>query len=77
MIHFRTFAIITRHDLAARLALVPLMQEARGLDGGPKLIQRLTSLCDSASAKVVNQIVEVCYVDLITHTAMLTVFGLV
>ena len=31
--------VITRDDLAARIALVPMVQEARGLDAGPRFVQ--------------------------------------
>ncbi|GMF46877.1 unnamed protein product [Phytophthora fragariaefolia] len=47
----------TAADLAARLAVVPLVQEARGLDSGDRLGHRMTSMGDDISAKVVQQIV--------------------
>ncbi|OQR84144.1 hypothetical protein ACHHYP_13838, partial [Achlya hypogyna] len=47
----------TRDALAARLAVIPLVQEARGLDAGPRLVHRLKSIGDPASAAVVAQIV--------------------
>jgi uncharacterized ferritin-like protein (DUF455 family) len=49
---------MTRASLAARLALVPLVQEARGLDSGPRLVQRLRSAGDRESAAIVAQIVD-------------------
>ncbi|KAF1789853.1 Ferritin-related [Phytophthora cactorum] len=47
----------TAADLAARIAVVPLVQEARGLDSGDRLIHRIKSMGDKESAKVVEQIV--------------------
>ncbi|KAJ0396426.1 hypothetical protein P43SY_007751 [Pythium insidiosum] len=47
----------TASALAARLAVVPLVQEARGLDSGDRLVHRLRSVGDKASAAVVEQIV--------------------
>ncbi|KAG6611495.1 putative secreted RxLR effector protein [Phytophthora cinnamomi] len=47
----------TAADLAARIAVVPLVQEARGLDSGDRLVHRIKSMGDKASAKVVEQIV--------------------
>ncbi len=42
----------TGHDLLARLAVVPLVLEARGLDVGPTMIDSLTQSGDLASADV-------------------------
>ncbi|KAE8966759.1 hypothetical protein PF011_g27819 [Phytophthora fragariae] len=47
----------TAADLAARIAVVPLVQEARGLDSGDRLVHRIKSMGDKSSAKVVEQIV--------------------
>lgn len=47
----------TAADLAARIAVVPLVQEARGLDSGDRLVHKLMSIGDRASAEVVKQIV--------------------
>lgn len=47
----------TAADLAARIAVVPLVQEARGLDSGARLVHKLLSAGDRASAAVVEQIV--------------------
>ncbi|KAL4108408.1 hypothetical protein PRIC1_000124 [Phytophthora ramorum] len=47
----------TAADLAARIAVVPLVQEARGLDSGDRLVHRIKSMGDKASARVVEQIV--------------------
>ncbi|RLO13176.1 hypothetical protein DYB28_001452 [Aphanomyces astaci] len=47
----------TQNCLAARLAVIPLVQEARGLDAGPRLVHKLKSLGDRESADIVAQIV--------------------
>ncbi|ETV92608.1 hypothetical protein H310_13063 [Aphanomyces invadans] len=47
----------TQNSLASRLAVIPLVQEARGLDAGPRLVHKLKSMGDSVSADVVAQIV--------------------
>lgn len=44
----------TAHDLAARLAVAPLVLEARGLDVTPGMIERLRSANDHASADVLT-----------------------
>ena len=56
----------TRHDLLARLAVVPLVLEARGLDVTPGMIARLQSAGDDASAAVLDRI----YRDEIGHVAV-------
>ncbi len=43
-------------DVLARLAVVPCMQEARGLDAGPKLAEKLVGSGDTRSAAVVRRI---------------------
>ena len=48
----------TRHDLAARLAVVPMVLEARGLDVSPPMIARLERLGDGASAAALKVIYE-------------------
>ncbi|GLI66629.1 hypothetical protein VaNZ11_010555 [Volvox africanus] len=45
-------------DLGARLAVVPMSQEARGLDAGTRLVSRLVGFGDSRSAAVVGLIAE-------------------
>lgn len=55
----------TRHDLLARLAIVPLVLEARGLDVTPAMIARFERLGDADSAAVLRQI----YADEIDHVA--------
>ncbi|KAI9979681.1 hypothetical protein PInf_028094 [Phytophthora infestans] len=47
----------TAADLVARIAVVPLVQEARGLDSGDRFVSRIKSMGDKKSAKVVEQIV--------------------
>lgn len=42
----------TGHDLLARLAVVPLVLEARGLDVGPAMLESLKQSGDAASAAV-------------------------
>lgn len=46
----------TQHDLLARLAVVPMVLEARGLDVTPAMIERLTGAGDLASAAVLDTI---------------------
>lgn len=47
---------ITAHDLAARLAIVPLVLEARGLDVTPAMIASLEKVDDHASAAALQLI---------------------
>ena len=56
-------ALSTRGDIAARLALVPLVQEARGLDAGPRYVERFLSAGDFLSAEITRTVV---YVAMIT-----------
>lgn len=55
----------TRQDVAARLAIAPLVLEARGLDVTPGMINRLKSAGDVESA----EILETIYRDEIGHVA--------
>ncbi len=55
----------TAHDLLARLAVVPQVLEARGLDVTPDMISRFDQMGDDASAAVLR----VIYRDEITHVA--------
>ncbi|NQV54758.1 MAG: ferritin-like domain-containing protein [Rhodospirillales bacterium] len=48
----------TADDLLARLAIVPLVLEARGLDATPAAIQRLKSAGDEEAANILAQIGE-------------------
>ncbi|MGB5078975.1 MAG: ferritin-like domain-containing protein [Sphingorhabdus sp.] len=56
-------ALETRHDALARLAVVPMVLEARGLDVTPATIDKFERAGDSASAKILNRI----YIDEIRH----------
>lgn len=55
----------TQHDLAARLAIAPLVLEARGLDVTPGMIDRLKSAGDPISAGILG----VIYSDEIGHVS--------
>jgi uncharacterized ferritin-like protein (DUF455 family) len=59
-------AAATAHDLLARLAVVPLVLEARGLDVTPEMMQRLERVGDPDSAAVLAHI----YRDEIDHVAV-------
>jgi uncharacterized ferritin-like protein (DUF455 family) len=56
----------TAHDLLARLAVVPLVLEARGLDVTPPMIENLRKIGDHESVAVLERI----YTDEITHVAI-------
>ncbi len=43
-------------SLSGRLAVVPMSQEARGLDAGPRLVERLRGWGDMRSADIVARI---------------------
>ncbi|CAN1194715.1 Uncharacterized protein HI_0077 [Linum perenne] len=45
-------------NVAARLAVIPLVQEARGLDAGPRLVQKLIGFGDNQTSKIVARIAE-------------------
>ena len=53
----------TRDDVAARLAIVPMVLEARGLDVTPATAERLRIAGDEVSARILERI----YVDEIRH----------
>ncbi len=55
----------TAHDLLARLAVVPLVLEARGLDVTPGLIEKLNAAGDAEGAATL----EVIYREEIAHVA--------
>jgi uncharacterized ferritin-like protein (DUF455 family) len=59
-------AAATAHDLLARLAIVPLVLEARGLDVTPEMTLRLERAGDEASAAILRRI----YDDEIGHVAV-------
>ena len=56
-------AYATRHDLAERLAIVPMVLEARGLDVTPTMIERMRSAGDETTARILERI----YSDEIRH----------
>ncbi|MEX6723141.1 ferritin-like domain-containing protein [Parapedomonas caeni] len=55
----------TRETLLGRLAIVPMVLEARGLDVTPQTIERLRKAGDDESAAILERI----YTDEITHVA--------
>lgn len=59
-------AVATAHDLLARLAVVPMVLEARGLDVTPAMIAKLRQVEDDESAAVL----EVIYTEEIGHVAI-------
>ena len=59
-------ALATRHDLLARLAVVPLVLEARGLDVTPAMIEKLKAVGDGESVAVL----EVIYREEIGHVSI-------
>ncbi|MBD2843064.1 ferritin-like domain-containing protein [Erythrobacter rubeus] len=48
----------TRHDVAARLAVVPMVLEARGLDVTPVTLERVTAAGDDHGAKILSRILD-------------------
>lgn len=48
----------TRDDLVGRLVAIPMVQEARGLDAGPRLVNKLEGAGDSRSAAIVAKIAQ-------------------
>ncbi len=56
-------ALRTDHDVLVRMALVPRLLEARGLDVAPPMIKKLTDQKDHESAAILQRI----YTDEITH----------
>lgn len=48
----------TAHDVLVRMALVPRVLEARGLDVTPGMIQRLGEVGDQAGVRILEQILE-------------------
>ena len=55
----------TRHDVAARLAVVPMVLEARGLDVTPATLERVAAAGDTHGAKILERILD----DEIRHVA--------
>lgn len=58
-------AVETAHDIKARLAIVPLILEARGLDVTPAMIERFRKYADEESAAALT----VIFNDEISHVA--------
>lgn len=58
-------ALITRHDMLARLAIVPQVLEARGLDVTPAMIERFRQMDDAPAVAVLQRILtdEVGHVE--------------
>jgi len=56
----------TRHDVAARLAVVPMLLEARGLDVTPLMLERVQGAGDSRGARILERILD----DEIRHVAV-------
>ncbi|KAH9311605.1 hypothetical protein KI387_026640, partial [Taxus chinensis] len=48
----------TSDSVSARLAVIPIVQEARGLDAGPRLVQKLVGLGDNRTSDIVARIAE-------------------
>lgn len=48
----------TRHDVAARLAVVPMVLEARGLDVTPAMLDRVRSQGDENGARILERILD-------------------
>ncbi|MGH6787082.1 MAG: ferritin-like domain-containing protein [Novosphingobium sp.] len=48
----------TRHDVAARLAVVPMVLEARGLDVTPAMIERVQAAGDERGARILQRILD-------------------
>ena len=46
----------TRHDVAARLAIVPMVLEARGLDVTPMMLERVRQSGDETGARILERI---------------------
>jgi len=59
-------AIKTKSNFAARLAIAPMVLEARGLDVTPGMIEKLTSVGDTQSAEILKTI----YNEEIGHVAI-------
>lgn len=59
-------AAATRHDVAARLAIVPMVLEARGLDVTPATIARVRATGDQRGVRILERILD----DEIRHVAV-------
>jgi len=56
----------TRHDVAARLAIVPMVLEARGLDVTPAMLARVRAAGDESGARILERILS----DEIRHVSI-------
>jgi uncharacterized ferritin-like protein (DUF455 family) len=56
----------TRHDVTARLAVVPMLLEARGLDVTPAMLERVQSMGDATGTRILQRILD----DEIRHVAI-------
>ncbi|HEU4820155.1 MAG TPA: ferritin-like domain-containing protein, partial [Qipengyuania sp.] len=56
----------TRHDIAARLAVVPMVLEARGLDVTPAMLERVRAAGDENGGRILERILD----DEIRHVAV-------
>ena len=56
----------TRHDVAARLAVVPMVLEARGLDVTPAMLARVKASGDARGGRILQRILD----DEIRHVAV-------
>jgi uncharacterized ferritin-like protein (DUF455 family) len=56
----------TRHDVAARLAVVPMVLEARGLDVTPATLERVRAMGDMTGARILQRVLD----DEIRHVAI-------
>lgn len=56
----------TKENFTARIAVISLVQEPRGLDAGPRLINKLKSMGDETSANIMKKIVE----DEVSHVKL-------
>lgn len=59
-------AQVTRHDVGARLAVVPMVLEARGLDVTPLTLARVRDQGDEGGARILQRILD----DEIRHVAI-------
>ena len=48
----------TAHDVAARLAIVPMVLEARGLDVTPVMIERFAAVGDTRTTRILQRILD-------------------
>ena len=63
-------SVQTAHDFAARLAVVPMVLEARGLDVTPGMIQTMTAQGDTKTAEML----QIIHDDEVTHVRAGTVW---